>query len=217
MLDGRAFAFFATFQSRRGRLADRYRTGWRCRTTERHRRSGFHLPCRAASLFGRRQDIFWERPFDYANAWVWPLHAVFHHSEVMTPVTPDRPLALVISSVAVGTLVRVKRGRVICVVDPTITFARVAEVNVILFSASRVVANVRRAQIWVGFALCQSGPSSRPHRIRSQFVGACTSQSVFVARPSRFLDVRHALCRWRVGTRALRHPECQCSAGTRRR
>ena len=97
--------------------------------------------------------LYWLHRMYHTQRYIWPIHAVHHKAEVMSPVTAYRqhPLALVLSVLVVSTCVGVVQGVVIGVVDPSTTIAQVAGVNAVLFTLSLVFANFRHSHIWISF------------------------------------------------------------------
>ncbi|MEM6759992.1 MAG: sterol desaturase family protein [Pseudomonadota bacterium] len=142
--------------------------------------------------------LYWLHRLYHRHKLIWPIHAVHHQAEVMTPITAYRqhPLSLVLVTVVVSGCVGIAQGLVIGLVDPSTTIATVAGINAILFTLSLIFANFRHSHIWISF-----GPvlervliSPAQHQIH---------HSVDPAHHNRNFGETLALWDWMFGTLAL--------------
>ena len=102
-----------------------------------------------ASDFG----VYWVHRAFHTIGRIWPLHAVHHSAEVMTPVTTYRqhPLALVLSTIVVSVVIGLVQGIVVGSLAPTTLMTTVASVNVFTALANFTVSNFHHTHLWIGF------------------------------------------------------------------
>ena len=84
---------------------------------------------------------------------LWPLHAVHHAAETMTPLTAYRqhPAAVLLSVAAHGLGVGAAQGVVVAALDPGMGIATIAGVNAAFVLASLALANLHHSHVWLGF------------------------------------------------------------------
>jgi sterol desaturase/sphingolipid hydroxylase (fatty acid hydroxylase superfamily) len=100
---------------------------------------------------------------DFVNYWqhriyhqwrvIWPLHAVHHSAEVMTPFTAYRqhPLALILSTSVYSVVIGALQGVLIGTLDPHATLAEIAGINAFLVIANLALANFHHSHIWISY------------------------------------------------------------------
>ncbi|WP_417242858.1 sterol desaturase family protein [Celeribacter sp.] len=84
---------------------------------------------------------------------IWPLHAVHHSAEVMTPITAYRqhPLALVLSTVVKTAGLGIVQGLIAAFLAPDTTAATFAGVNLFAMAANFAMANLHHSHIWMRY------------------------------------------------------------------
>lgn len=89
----------------------------------------------------------------HRSALIWPLHAVHHAAEVMTPVTAYRhhPLAVLLGALAVALTAGVAQGVAIAIAAPDTTAAQIAGINALFVLSAFLLANFRHSHIHIGF------------------------------------------------------------------
>ncbi len=106
--------------------------------------------------------ILW-LPSDFAIYWVhrtyhrwsliWPLHAVHHSAEVMTPITTYRqhPLSTVLTVVAQSAFVGLCQGLLIGALTPEMAVAQIAGVNLCIVLANAAFAALHHSHVWLSY------------------------------------------------------------------
>ncbi len=102
-------------------------------------------------------------PSDFANYWmhrlyhrwsaIWPLHAVHHSAEVMTPFTTYRqhPLATVLSVLIQSALIGCIQGLVVGVLEPEAAVATIAGINACIVLANAGLAALHHSHVWLSY------------------------------------------------------------------
>jgi sterol desaturase/sphingolipid hydroxylase (fatty acid hydroxylase superfamily) len=100
---------------------------------------------------------------DFSSYWVhrlhhriklfWPLHAVHHSAEVLTPFTAYRqhPLALLTSLLPNSLVIGVAQGVLIGSLNPNTALLEVAGINAFVVIANAAMANFHHSHIWISF------------------------------------------------------------------
>lgn len=84
---------------------------------------------------------------------IWPIHAVHHAAEVLTPLTAYRqhPLALLIGVPVVSVVMGLAQGLVLVTFDPQATPLFIAGTNAVLVIANVALANIHHSHIWISY------------------------------------------------------------------
>jgi sterol desaturase/sphingolipid hydroxylase (fatty acid hydroxylase superfamily) len=102
-------------------------------------------------------------PTDFATYWVhriyhrwdviWPLHAVHHSAEVMTPVTTYRqhPLAMLLTTLAQSAIVGIVQGLLIGTLGPGTEIAMIAGINAFFVVANAGLAALHHSHVWLSY------------------------------------------------------------------
>jgi sterol desaturase/sphingolipid hydroxylase (fatty acid hydroxylase superfamily) len=102
-------------------------------------------------------------PTDFANYWVhrifhdwgrvWPLHAVHHSAEVMTPITTYRqhPLASVLTILVQSGMVGLMQGVTLGALGPETQIATIAGINAFLILANTGLAALHHSHVWLSY------------------------------------------------------------------
>lgn len=97
--------------------------------------------------------LYWSHRAHHVIKVIWPLHAVHHSAEVMTPITAYRqhPLGIVISvsfqTIVIGTLF----GLLVGTFDPSATALEIAGANAFVVIINLTLTNFHHSHIWVSF------------------------------------------------------------------
>ena len=96
---------------------------------------------------------YWSHRLFHATSVIWPLHAVHHSAEVLTPLTAYRqhPLALIVGTSISTCIVGVALGVIVGVISPDTPIAELVGVNAFVVVANLTVANFHHAHIWISF------------------------------------------------------------------
>lgn len=97
--------------------------------------------------------LYWIHRTFHGSRLIWPLHAVHHSAEVMTPITAYRqhPLGLLIASVGYAAVIGVFQGLLIGTFDPAATVAEIAGVNAFLVFANFAMSNFHHSHVWIDY------------------------------------------------------------------
>lgn len=102
-------------------------------------------------------------PSDFANYWmhrlyhrwsaIWPLHAVHHSAEVLTPFTTYRqhPLGTVLSVLIQSALIGCIQGLLVGVLDPGAAVATIAGINACIVVANAGLAALHHSHVWLSY------------------------------------------------------------------
>lgn len=96
---------------------------------------------------------YWVHRFFHNNPLLWPLHAVHHSAEVLTPLTTYRahPLSLIIGAVIHTAILGAILGLVIGVIDPSTTHAEIIAINAFWAGMLLLINNFHHSHIWVSY------------------------------------------------------------------
>jgi sterol desaturase/sphingolipid hydroxylase (fatty acid hydroxylase superfamily) len=100
--------------------------------------------------------------FDFAQYWshrifhrsaLWPLHAVHHSAEVLTPLTTFRvhPLAGLIATTFHSIVLGAGMGLVVGALSPDMGFAEIAGTNAVVVLLNATIVNLHHSQMHVSF------------------------------------------------------------------
>ncbi len=96
---------------------------------------------------------YWMHRAYHGYGYIWPLHAVHHSAEVLTPFSAYRqhPLAVVLSSTVVSVFAGVVQGMVIAWLQPDMTLALLAGINAFFVLAVLAMGNFHHSHIWISY------------------------------------------------------------------
>ena len=97
--------------------------------------------------------LYWMHRVLHGWSAIWPLHALHHSAEVMTPVTAYRhhPLMQLIVPLGYSAVIGIVSGLAIGVLDAGPTVAEIAGVNTFLVISHAALANFRHSHVWIGY------------------------------------------------------------------
>ncbi len=97
--------------------------------------------------------LYWAHRAHHQIGLIWPLHAVHHSAEVLTPITAFRqhPLAIVNATLIATVLIGGAQGLLIGALDPSAQVAEVAGANVFAVGSRMLLANFHHSHIWISF------------------------------------------------------------------
>lgn len=106
-----------------------------------------------ALWMGSDMATYWSHRIFHRTRVLWPLHAVHHSAEVMTPISAYRqhPLGQAISTVMQTLLIGTVQGIVAALLAPDTSAATFAGVNVFTVAAHFAFANLHHSHIWMRF------------------------------------------------------------------
>lgn len=102
-------------------------------------------------------------PSDFAQYWmhrfyhrfrvIWPLHAVHHSAEVMTPFTTYRqhPLSLLLTGWGVAGFVGLCQGVLLGALATDLAVAEIADVNLFIVLANAGLAALHHSHVWLSY------------------------------------------------------------------
>ncbi|WP_417270556.1 sterol desaturase family protein [Celeribacter sp.] len=112
-------------------------------------------PVAVAFLMWLASDMtsYWMHRAFHQLRMIWPLHAVHHSAEVMTPITAYRqhPLALVLSAVVQTAALGLVQGLIAAFLAPDTAAATFAGVNLFAMAANFAMANLHHSHIWMRY------------------------------------------------------------------
>lgn len=101
--------------------------------------------------------------YDFATYWmhrayhgygvIWPLHAVHHSAQVLTPFSAYRqhPLATALSVIVISVFAGIVQGAIIAGLQPDMSLAQLAGINAFFVIAVLVMGNFHHSHIWISF------------------------------------------------------------------
>ncbi|MBI1418151.1 MAG: fatty acid hydroxylase [Limimaricola sp.] len=97
--------------------------------------------------------LYWIHRWFHHLRPLWPLHAVHHSAEVLTPFTAFRqhPGALLVSSVVYSVLIGAAQGVLVGTLDPDTTIATIAGINAFIVLAHAALANFQHSHVWISY------------------------------------------------------------------
>lgn len=98
-------------------------------------------------------SYYWSHRLFHANSTLWPLHAVHHSAEVLTPFTTYRqhPVGILVSTVFQTAVIGALMGLIVGAIDPTVGLAEIAGVNAFIVSANIGLAAFHHSHIWISY------------------------------------------------------------------
>jgi sterol desaturase/sphingolipid hydroxylase (fatty acid hydroxylase superfamily) len=96
---------------------------------------------------------YWVHRFYHRWGLIWPLHAVHHSAEVMTPVTTYRqhPLAMLLTTLAHSVIVGVLQGSLLGSLAPGTEIAMIAGINAFFVVANAGLAALHHSHVWLSY------------------------------------------------------------------
>ena len=97
--------------------------------------------------------LYWTHRFFHRWSVIWPLHAVHHSAEVMTPFTTYRqhPLSLVLTDAAVAVFVGLCQGLLLGVAAKDLAVAEIAGINLFIVLANAGLAALHHSHVWLSY------------------------------------------------------------------
>ncbi|KAF0115933.1 MAG: putative sterol desaturase family protein [Rhodobacteraceae bacterium] len=97
--------------------------------------------------------LYWTHRFFHRWSVIWPLHAVHHSAEVMTPFTTYRqhPLSLLLTDGAVAIFVGLCQGLLIGSLTEGMAVAEIAGINVFIVLANAGLAALHHSHVWLSY------------------------------------------------------------------
>ncbi len=112
-------------------------------------------PVALAFLFWLPSDfaLYWMHRFYHRWSVIWPLHAVHHSAEVMTPFTTYRqhPLSLVLTDAGVAVFVGLCQGLLLGAVSEDLAMAEIAGINLFIVLANAGLAALHHSHVWLSY------------------------------------------------------------------
>ena len=98
-------------------------------------------------------SIYWVHRIYHRWERIWPLHAVHHSAEVMTPFTTYRqhPVANLLTSVAQAVFVGICQGLLIGVLVEDLAVAEIAGINLCIVLANAGLAALHHSHVWLSY------------------------------------------------------------------
>lgn len=98
-------------------------------------------------------SIYWVHRIYHRWERIWPLHAVHHSAEVMTPFTTYRqhPVANLLTSVAQAVFVGLCQGLLIGVLVEDLAVAEIAGINLCIVLANAGLAALHHSHVWLSY------------------------------------------------------------------
>ncbi len=92
------------------------------------------------------------RAFHNINT-IWPLHAVHHSAEVMTPIAFYRqhPLGIVVAAIGLAAFSGVGQGMILALLSAELTSLQIAGLNIFFVIGILLMGNFHHSHIWVSF------------------------------------------------------------------
>lgn len=96
---------------------------------------------------------YWKHRFYHRFRVIWPLHAVHHSAEVMTPFTTYRqhPLALLLTGWGVAAFVGLCQGLLLGATATELAVAEVAGINLFIVLANAGLAALHHSHVWLSY------------------------------------------------------------------
>lgn len=98
-------------------------------------------------------SIYWVHRIYHRWARIWPLHAVHHSAEVMTPFTTYRqhPVANLLTSIAQAVFVGLCQGLLIGTLAEGTAVAEIAGLNLCIVLANAALAALHHSHVWLSY------------------------------------------------------------------
>lgn len=97
--------------------------------------------------------IYWIHRIYHIWGLIWPLHAVHHSAEVLTPITTYRqhPLANVLTILVQSGMVGLVQGILLGTLSPGTEIATIAGINAFLIVANAGLAALHHSHVWLSY------------------------------------------------------------------
>ena len=97
--------------------------------------------------------LYWMHRFFHRWALIWPLHAVHHSAEVMTPLTTYRqhPLFLFLTDGVVAVFVGLCQGLLLGAAATDLAVAEIAGINLFIVLANAGLAALHHSHVWLSY------------------------------------------------------------------
>jgi len=97
--------------------------------------------------------LYWTHRFYHRWSVIWPLHAVHHSAEVMTPFTTYRqhPLSLLLTDAAVAVFLGLCQGLLLGVAAQDLAVAEIAGINLFIVLANAGLAALHHSHVWLSY------------------------------------------------------------------
>lgn len=97
--------------------------------------------------------LYWTHRFYHRWSVIWPLHAVHHSAEVMTPFTTYRqhPLSLLLTDAAVAVFLGLCQGLLLGVAARDLAVAEIAGINLFIVLANAGLAALHHSHVWLSY------------------------------------------------------------------
>jgi sterol desaturase/sphingolipid hydroxylase (fatty acid hydroxylase superfamily) len=97
--------------------------------------------------------LYWMHRFYHRWRVIWPLHAVHHSAEVMTPFTTYRqhPLSLLLTDAAVAVFLGLCQGLLLGVAAQDLAVAEIAGINLFIVLANAGLAALHHSHVWLSY------------------------------------------------------------------
>ena len=97
--------------------------------------------------------LYWMHRFFHRFRAIWPLHAVHHSAEVMTPFTAYRqhPLSLLLTAWGVAVFVGLCQGLLLGSVVADLAVAEIAGINLFIVLANAGFAALHHSHVWLSY------------------------------------------------------------------
>lgn len=97
--------------------------------------------------------LYWMHRFFHRWSRIWPLHAVHHSAEVMTPFTTYRqhPLSLLVTDAGVAVFVGLCQGLLLGIAYNDLAVAEIAGINLFIVLANAGLAALHHSHVWLSY------------------------------------------------------------------
>jgi sterol desaturase/sphingolipid hydroxylase (fatty acid hydroxylase superfamily) len=97
--------------------------------------------------------LYWMHRFYHRFSVIWPLHAVHHSAEVLTPFTTYRqhPLSLLLTGWGVAGFVGLSQGLLLGVLSEDIAVAEIAGINLFILLTNAGLAALHHSHVWLSY------------------------------------------------------------------
>ncbi|MDZ4088132.1 MAG: sterol desaturase family protein [Tabrizicola sp.] len=97
--------------------------------------------------------LYWMHRFFHRWSVIWPLHAVHHSAEVMTPFTTYRqhPLSILLTGWGVALFVGLCQGLLLGAADGDLAVAEIAGINLFIVLANAGLAALHHSHVWLSY------------------------------------------------------------------
>ena len=97
--------------------------------------------------------LYWMHRFFHRFRVIWPLHAVHHSAEVMTPFTTYRqhPLSILLTGWGVATFLGLCQGVLLGAASEDLAVAEIAGINLFIVLANAGLAALHHSHVWLSY------------------------------------------------------------------